>query len=177
MKKLTPKQARFVEEYLLDLNATQSAIRAGYSQKTASSQGERLLRNVEIAAAIRQAQSERGQRVKIDAEYVLNRLGEIDQMDAIDILAEDGTVKPVREWPKIWRQMISGLDVMEIAGADGEARTAIVKKIKWPDKIKNIEMIGRHVGVQAFKERVEHSGTIGIKGVAERMRRRRQGGA
>ncbi len=48
---LTPKQARFVEEYFVDLNATQAAIRAGYSAKTAYSQGERLLRNVEVAAA------------------------------------------------------------------------------------------------------------------------------
>ncbi|MGE4334978.1 MAG: terminase small subunit [Pigmentiphaga sp.] len=172
--KLTPKQLRFVEEYLVDLNATQAAIRAGYSKRTAGQIGDENLKKPQIAAAIQAAQAERSQATKIDAEYVLNRLGEIDKMDALDILADDGSIKPIRDWPKIWRQMISGLDVMEIATGDEEKRLAVVKKIKWPDKIKNLEMIGRHVGVQAFKDKLEHSGTVGIKGLADRMRRRRR---
>lgn len=170
--KLSAKQTRFVEEYLVSLNATQSAIRAGYSKRTADQQGSRLLVNVKVKAALEDAMGKRSEKVKVDAEYVLTRLGEIDQMDALDILADDGSVKPIAEWPKIWRQMISGLDVMEIAQGDEETRIAVVKKIKWPDKIRNLELIGRHVGVQAFKDRVEHSGSI--KGMAERMRRRRK---
>lgn len=170
--KLPPKQARFAEEYVRDLNGTQAATRAGYSQRTANEQAARLLANVSVQQYVRKLLEERSQQVKIDAAYVLTRLGEIDQMDALDILADDGSVKPIAEWPKIWRQMISGLDVMEIAQGDEEARIAVVKKIKWPDKIRNLELIGRHVGVQAFKDRVEHSGSI--KGMAERMRRRRK---
>lgn len=170
--KINPKYVLFAEEYLLDLNATQAAIRAGYSARTAYSQGQRLLKNVDVAKLITQAQAERSQAVKVDAEYVLSRLGEIDQMDAADILNDDGSVKAIHDWPKIWRQMISGLDVMEIAQGDEETRIAVVKKIKWPDKVKNLELIGRHVGVQAFKDRVEHSGSI--KGMADRMRRRRK---
>lgn len=170
---MTPKKRRFVEEYLKDLNATQAAKRAGYSERTARSQGERLLTDVDVQAAIQAAIRERSTQAKVDAAYVLSRLGEIDQMDALDILAEDGTVKPIAEWPKIWRQMISGLDVMEVAQGDEDKRMAVVKKIKWPDKVKNLELIGRHVGVQAFKDRVEHSGSI--KGMAERMRRRGRG--
>ncbi|USY26697.1 terminase small subunit [Alcaligenes sp. 1735tsa3] len=170
--KLPPKQARFAEEYVRDLNGTQAATRAGYSQRTANEQAARLLANVSVQQYVRKLLEERSQQVKIDAAYVLSRLGEIDQMDALDILADDGSVKPIAEWPRIWRQMISGLDVMEIAQGDEEARIAVVKKIKWPDKIKNLELIGRHVGVQAFKDRVEHSGSI--KGMAERMRRRRK---
>ena len=177
MKKLTPKQQRFVEEYLIDLNGTQAAIRAGYSERTANEQAARLLANVSVLSAIRAAQAERSETVKIDAAYVLSRLGEIDQMDARDILTDEGAVKPIKDWPKIWRQMISGLDVLEIATGSEEKRLAVVKKIKWPDKIRNLELIGRHVGVQAFKDKVEHSGNIGIKGVAARMRRRRQGQA
>lgn len=170
--KLPPKQARFAEEYVKDLNGTQAATRAGYSQRTANEQAARLLANVSVQQYVRKLLEERSQEVKIDAAYVLTRLGEIDQMDALDILADDGSVKPIADWPKIWRQMISGLDVMEIAQGDEEARIAVVKKIKWPDKIRNLELIGRHVGVQAFKDRVEHSGSI--KGMAERMRRRRK---
>lgn len=170
--KLNAMQARFVEEYLVSLNATQAAINAGYSERTANQQASRLLANVKVQAVLEEAMSKRSEQVKVDAEYVLSRLGEIDQMDAADILNDDGSVKAIHDWPKIWRQMISGLDVMEIAQGDEETRIAVVKKIKWPDKVKNLELIGRHVGVQAFKDRVEHSGSI--KGMADRMRRRRK---
>lgn len=74
---MTPKQQRFVDEYLIDLNATQAAKRAGYSEKTAHSQGERLLRNVEIAQALNAAQSARSERTKITADYVLLGLQEV----------------------------------------------------------------------------------------------------
>lgn len=168
--KLTKKQARFAEEYIKDLNGTQAAIRAGYSPRTANEQAARMLAKDSIQEYVRSLMAARAKAVQVDAAYVLSRLGEIDQMDALDILAEDGTVKPIAEWPKIWRQMISGLDVMEVAQGDEDKRMAVVKKIKWPDKVKNLELIGRHVGVQAFKDRVEHSGSI--KGMAERMRRR-----
>ena len=71
---LTPKQARFVEEYLIDLNATQAAIQAGYSKKTAYSQGQRLLKNVEVAAAIQAAQIEVSRRAKIAVDDVVTGL-------------------------------------------------------------------------------------------------------
>ncbi len=74
MPKLTPKQACFVEEYLVDLNATQAAIRAGYSEKTADQQGSRLLANVKVAAAITKAQAKRSERTEIDQDFVLNGL-------------------------------------------------------------------------------------------------------
>lgn len=71
---LTPKQSLFVKEYLVDLNATQAAIRAGYSEKTAYSQGERLLRNVEVAAAIKIELDKRMNKVDISVEYVLTTI-------------------------------------------------------------------------------------------------------
>ncbi len=71
---LTPKQARFVEEYLLDLNATAAAKRAGYSERTAYAQGQRLLKHVEIAAAIQKAQDARSERTKINQDWVIERL-------------------------------------------------------------------------------------------------------
>lgn len=171
---MTAKKWRFVEEYIKDLNATQAAIRAGYSARTAASQGERLLRDVDVSAAIHAALAERSKRVEVDADYVLKRLAEIDKMDAADILNDDGSIKSVQDWPPIWRQMISGLEMTELFEGRGDQRemVGILKKIKWPDKVKNLELIGRHVGVQAFKDRVEHSGSI--KGMAERMRRRRK---
>jgi len=71
---LTAKQARFVEEYLIDLNATQAAIRAGYSQKTAHVQGPRLLENVRVASAIATEKQKRSERVGVTQEMVIDRL-------------------------------------------------------------------------------------------------------
>lgn len=73
---LTAKQHRFVAEYLVDLNATQAAIRAGYSPKTAQEQGSRLLSNVMVAAAVEAAQRERAGRTGITQDYVLAKLRE-----------------------------------------------------------------------------------------------------
>lgn len=163
MAALKGKQARFVEEYLKDLNATQAAIRAEYSEKTARQQGQRLLTNVDIQKAIEEAVKARSERTKIDSDYVLQRLAQIDQMDVIDILADDGSLKPVREWPTIWRQFIGGMDVLTSItriGDDTEVEN-ILKKIKWPDKVKNLELIGKHVDVQAWRERQELSGPNG----------------
>jgi phage terminase small subunit len=71
---LTPKQQRFVQEYLVDLNATAAARRAGYSEQTAEQQGYRLLRNVQVAAAVEAAQKARADRVEVTQDYVLRRL-------------------------------------------------------------------------------------------------------
>lgn len=77
MGKLTPKQAMFVQEYLVDLNGTQAAIRAGYSAHTAEAQASRLLSNVKVANAVQRAMAERSQRVEIDQDYVLKTIREV----------------------------------------------------------------------------------------------------
>ena len=171
MANLTPKQQRFVDEYLIDLNATQAAIRAGYSEKTARSIGQRLLTNVDIQKAIEDAQSKRAEQTQIDAEYVLRRLVEIDQMDVLDIMDDKYCLKPIGEWPKIWRQYISSIENLEEFEGFGEDRTQIgwLKKIKWPDKTKNLELLGKHVSVGAFKDKVEHSGKLEIQSLSDLM--------
>ena len=158
---LTAKQQRFVAEYLVDLNATQAAIRAGYSERTAYSQGQRLLKNVEIDSAISAAGRDRVERAQITADYVLNRLVEIDQMDVADILEPNGGIKPVADWPKVWRQYISGMDLAELHEGYGDERemVGLLKKIKWPDKVKNLELLGKHITVQAFKDQASHEHT------------------
>lgn len=172
-QKLTPKQQLFVAEYLKDLNATQACIRAGYSAKTAEQQGPRLLGNVGVKAAIEKAQSKRVERVQIDADYVLSRLVEIDQMDALDILNDDMTVKPVGAWPKVWRQYLSGFEVAEINEGRGEERDMVgmLKKIKWPDKTKNLELLGKHVNVSAFRDQVDVNVNVSL---ADRMAKARE---
>jgi len=157
---LTDKQEMFCREYLIDLNATQAAIRAGYSKNSANEQGAQNLAKLSIAQRIIELKAERNGRVEVDADYVLRRLVEIDEMDVLDILLANGELKPIAQWPKVWRTTLSGMDVTEMAGD----AAGLLKKIKWPDKVKNLELLGKHVTVQAFKENVktEHGGAIGI---------------
>lgn len=149
---LNAKQQAFVTEYLIDLNATQAAIRAGYKPTWAGTNADKLLKNTKVLAAIEAGKRERIERVKVDADYVLKRLVEIDQMDVADLLDEAGNIKKVSEWPKVWRTTLSGLDMHEIMFSETET---IVKKIKWPDKTRNLELLGKHVTVQAFKDKIE----------------------
>ncbi|MDU1573258.1 MAG: terminase small subunit [Pantoea sp.] len=149
---LTDKQEMFCREYLIDLNATQAAIRAGYSEKTSNEQGARLLANVSVQNRISELKAQRNDRIDVDADYVLKRLFEIDQMDVLDILLANGELKPIAQWPKVWRTTLSGMDVTEMAGD----AAGLLKKIKWPDKVKNLELLGKHVTVQAFKDNVKN---------------------
>lgn len=158
--RLTAKQARFVEEYLIDLNATQAATRAGYSAKTARQTGAENLSKPVIADAIAEAQGERSERVKVDADWVLSRLSDEATADLADILDEAGVIRPVRDWPLIWRQgLVAGIDVQEML-VEG-VKVGETVKIKLSDRIRRIELIGKHVGVGAFRERVEHTGPNG----------------
>lgn len=97
---LNDKQEMFCREYPIDLNATQAAIRAGYSEKTANRTASENLSKPDIQLRISELLKKRSDRLQIDADYVLKRLVEIDQMDVLDILRDDGKLKPVSEWPK-----------------------------------------------------------------------------
>lgn len=156
---LTDKQEMFCREYLIDLNATQAAIRAGYSAKTANRTASENMSKPDVQSRIAELKAQRNDLVGINATYVLNRLVEIDQMDVLDILTSTGELKSVAEWPKVWRTTLSGLEVMEMASEGNTA--ALLKKIKWPDKVKNLELLGKHIDVSAFKETVDHKSSDG----------------
>lgn len=161
---LTPKQRRFVEEYLIDLNATQAAIRAGYSAATANQIGPELLAKPHIQAAIAEALAERSKRTKIDADWLLTRLADEAEADIADLYADDGTLKPVREWPLVWRKgLVAGVEVEELFEGRGEGREQVgrVRKVRLADRTKIKELIGKHVDVQAFRDRVELTGKDG----------------
>jgi phage terminase small subunit len=164
--RLTHKQRRFVDEYLYDLNATQAATRAGYSKKTAYSQGQRLLKNVEVHTAIQKAQAERAERMKINSDWVLKRLVDEAEANLADLYdRKTGHLKSVHEWPEIWRQgLVSGLDVTTSTIEDETTNT--ITKVRLSDRIKRLELIGRHVNIQAFKDRVD-AAIPGLKEVME----------
>jgi len=154
---LTDKQDMFCREYLIDLNATQAAIRAGYSDKTANRTASENLSKPDIQNRIAELKAQRNEQINIDAAYVLRRLVEIDQMDVLDILLSNGELKPIKDWPKTWRTTLSGMDVTEMAGD----AAGLLKKIKWPDKVKNLELLGKHIDVSAFKENIDHKSSDG----------------
>ncbi|ECD1688536.1 terminase small subunit [Salmonella enterica subsp. enterica serovar Newport] len=173
-KPLTAMQEAYAQEYTkCPENQTQAAINAGFSPNTAAVKASVMMRDERIQKRIAELMEERNKRLRVSADYVLLRLVEIDQMDVIDILNDDGTMKPIREWPKIWRTTLSGFDLSStIMNMDETSIETILKKIKWPDKVKNLELIGKHVDVNAFKERLEVSGTVTIADRMAKARRR-----
>lgn len=173
-KPLTAMQEAYAQEYTkCPENQTQAAINAGFSPNTAAVKASVMMRDERIQKRIAELMEERNKRLRVSADYVLLRLVEIDQMDVLDILNDDGTLKPIREWPKIWRTTLSGFDLSStIMNMDDTSIETILKKIKWPDKVKNLELIGKHVDVNAFRERLEVSGTVTIADRMAKARRR-----
>ncbi|EKA6603854.1 terminase small subunit [Salmonella enterica] len=173
-KPLTAMQEAYAQEYTkCPENQTQAAINAGFSPNTAAVKASVMMRDERIQKRIAELMEERNKRLRVSADYVLLRLVEIDQMDVLDILNDDGTLKPIRQWPKIWRTTLSGFDLSStIMNMDETSIETILKKIKWPDKVKNLELIGKHVDVNAFRERLEVSGTVTIADRMAKARRR-----
>ena len=102
--------------------------------------------------------AERSERTKIDSDWVLQQLAAIDAMELLDILNPDFSLKPLDSWPLAWRKYFGSLELGELVAAEGDPKKMIrtLSKLKGPDKQKNLELIGKHVDVGAFKERVEH---------------------
>lgn len=168
-KPLTAMQEAYCQSYIkTPENQTQAAINAGFSPNTAAVKASVMMRDERIQKRIAELMEERNKRMRVSADYVLMRLVEIDQMDVLDILNDDGGMKPITEWPKVWRTSLSAMDIATIKTTqaslqkeNGEADLSvedvehILKKVKWPDKVKNLELIGKHVDVNAFKERLD----------------------
>ena len=164
---LSQKQQAFCREYLVDLNATQAAIRAGYAPKRAYAMGHENLKKPEIAATIQAAMSKRAEKAEVDAEWVLKRLAQDATADVADLYDENGNLKPINDWPMAWRTgLVAGIDtVQERVGTDPEGKPefAVVRKVRLADRTKLIELLGKHVDIGAFKDRVEHSGKLTLE--------------
>jgi phage terminase small subunit len=159
---LNEKQERFVQEYLLDLNATQAAIRAGYSAKTAKQQGGRLLTHVDVLERLQGQITARSEKTGIDAEWRLRRLAMEAEADMADLYDENGKLKPVKDWPLIWRQgLVAGVETVRVGSGDDVM--SFVDKVKISDRLKRLELIGRHINVQAFKDKLEVDATADLK--------------
>jgi phage terminase small subunit len=138
-KKLNDRQKLFVKEYLKDLNATQAAIRAGYSKDTAHSQGPRLLENVEIKEAVEKSMQKRAEKVEVSADYVLKTIK--------DTIERCSQAVPVLDK--------KGLPVL-IENEKGEIVPAYT--FQSMSVLKGAELLGKHL--KLFTEKMEHSGQI-----------------
>lgn len=144
---LTPKQSAFVDEYLVDLNATQAAIRAGYSAKTANEQGARLLANVSVAEEISERKKKRQERTEITQDRVLQELYRLCFLDIRKAFDEHGNLKPIHELDDDTAAAIAGIEVQEINAAPGSPPLGITKKFKLIEKKGPLELLMRHMGM------------------------------
>jgi phage terminase small subunit len=149
--------------------ATDAYKAAGGKAKHPDQAAEQIYKIPQVKQRIEELKAERCERTKVDADYVLNRHYEIDQMDFIDILNDDFSFKPINKWPKIFRQFLNGFDLAEFYDGKGDDReiAGVLKKIKWPDKLKNLELLGKHTSVQAYSDKLELEAG---KSLAELMR-------
>jgi phage terminase small subunit len=154
-RRLTPSQERFVEEYLVDFNATQAAIRAGYSPKTANKQGPRLSAKPGIRARIDAALAEMSRRTGINQDRVIRELARLALVNPLDVVnAVDGTLKP--DASRDESAAIQSVRVKVIPGRTGDI---IEREVKLHDKLKPLELLGKHLGM--FIESRELTGKDG----------------
>ena len=144
--KLTPKQRRFVEEYLVDFNATQASIRAGYSARTAKEIGYELLKRPHVQEAVSKARDRVTARNDVTVDRIVREAAAVAFSDIRQLYDEDGTLLPVREWPDGVAESIAGIEVEEQFEGRGEAREYVgrLKKIKRWDKTKALEILAKY---------------------------------
>jgi phage terminase small subunit len=151
--KLSPKQARFVEEYLVDLNATQAALRAGYSAQAAMAIGYENLRKPQIHAAIADAQRARSLRTSITADRVLVEIARLAFADITKLYDHQGRLRPIQDWDPDTRVAVLGIESHELfAGPQGARRPiGTAKKLRLADKTANLALLAKHLGLLTDK--------------------------
>jgi phage terminase small subunit len=173
--KLTPKQARFVQEYLIDLNAAQAAIRAGYSAKTARVIGHEILTKPDIAAAIEKAMAERAERTRLTADWVVEELRKLAGANMLDYMKSTPQGDPYLDFSALTRDQGAALhevtveDYVEGRGEDARA----VKRVKFRlhDKQVALVSLGRHLGIFDQKARKPTKVKVEIAQIREKVLR------
>lgn len=159
MAKLTEKQQRFVEEYLVDLNATQAAIRAGYSVKTADVQGSRMLGNVKVQSAIGEAMALRSRRTGINQDRVVLELAKIAFVKITDIVNSDGEIKEDAK-----PEDLACIETVKYKASNTDKGDSVEREVKISSKLKALELLGKHLGMWNDKVDVNVAVPIVISG-------------
>ncbi len=154
MAKLTFKQQRFVDEYLIDLNATQAAIRAGFSVKTAEQQGHQLLKKTLVSEAIAKAMAERSKRTSVSQDRIVQQLAKIAFSDLKDYVEWNGDSITLKDSDEVDGSVIQSITETMLP------KGGIKKEIKLNDKMKALELLGKHLGM--FKDNVNINANMGV---------------
>jgi phage terminase small subunit len=120
-----------------------------------------------------------GDPMKVDADWLLTRLAAEAEADIADLYDEAGDLLPIRQWPAIWRQgLVTDLEISALYEGTGRERREIghVKKVKFAERLRRLELIGKHIRINAFKEIVEHKGLTALAERLERAQRRSRAG-
>lgn len=159
MDKLTPKQERFCEEYVIDMNGTQAAIRAGYSENSANEQAAQLLAKLSIQNKVKELRAEISQRTEITADNVVKELAKIGFMTIDEIYTDTNSLKDIRSLSDKAKAAVAGVKVTEKTyGKDDNETTEKTTEIKLWDKGKALVELGKHLGI--FKEDNNQRATI-----------------
>lgn len=151
---MTAKQKRFIEEYLIDLNATQAAIRAGYSPETAGSIGNENLKKPEIRARIDKAMAERSKRTGINQDRVLQELAKIAFVNPADVIDFDEAM--IRS--DAVEEDLACIQSVKVKTMSGDKGDMTEREVRMYDKKAALELLGKHLGM--FKDKVEISGAL-----------------
>lgn len=155
--KLTPKQELFVKEYLIDLNATQAAIRAGYSPNTAREIGAENLSKPNIKNQIDKAMAERSRRTGINQDRVLEEIAKIAFLNPVDVIdMDEATIRG--DANREDTAAIASVKVKTIPTPEGNI---VEREVKTYDKLKALDQLGRHLGM--FKENLNLNALVGVQ--------------
>ena len=155
---MTNKQNRFCEEYLIDLNATQAAVRAGYSTSTAGAIGAENLKKPQIRACIDKALAEQSKRTGVTADRVVRELAKVAFVNSADVVDfNSATVKP--DASKDNTAAIASVRVKTIPTKDGDG---VEREIKLADKLKALELLGKRYGLFTDNVNVSGEGVVQI---------------
>lgn len=140
---MTPRQDLFAHEFLIDLNATRAAIRAGYSEAGARPQGHRLLTNADVRAVIEAEQEARAKRLCIDADRVVSELAAIAFANIRDYAAFGPDGMTFRPWDELTDSQAAAVSSIE----HRETPSGPVSRIRLHNKLAALELLGRHLGM------------------------------
>ncbi len=160
--KLTEKQQRFVDEYLIDLNATQAAIRAGYSAKTANEQGTQNLAKLSIQTEIAKRMAERSKRTGVNQDRVVLELAKIAFVKMTDIVDEHGKIKDSAA-----EDDLACIESIKYKESESDTGSSVEREVKISSKLKALELLGKHLGMWNDKLDVNITQPIVISGSDE----------
>lgn len=166
---LTPKQQAFIDEYLIDFNARQAALRAGYQAISAKSYGLKLIQLPAVQAELNNRIAQRANRLQIEQDRVLLEIARIAFNDPRRLFSPEGTLLPVQDWPDEVAAAVASVKVQELKAADGSV-VGSCTQIKFWDKGKQLELAARHLGM--LRDKLELSTPVAdlIRAARERIR-------